>query len=75
MKVDALLELLRAHSAVLQSPTWSRNCGPSAGPALYLDLDDTKALIAELTRLKFELGVYRSLRRSPMGVAFHGGAR
>ena len=58
MTLDRLLELLRAHAVALQSSTWPTPHGPSNGPALYLDMDDTLALIAELTRLKRRVSDY-----------------
>lgn len=60
MTLDGLLELLHTHSVALQSSTWPRPHGPFSGPALYLDLADTRALIAELTRLTSELAAARA---------------
>ncbi len=60
MTLERLLDLLRGHLAALQSPTWPRPHGPSNGPAFYLDVADTSALIAELA------GIQRKLETAPL---------
>lgn len=60
MTLERIIDLLRAHEAALRSSEWTRPHGPSAGPALYLDLVDTRGAIAELTRVGQELRHGRS---------------
>ncbi len=52
MTVDLLIDLLRSHLAALQSNAWPRPHGVSNGPALFLDADDTRALIDELASMR-----------------------
>ena len=52
MTVDRLLAILQAHDAALQVSAWTQSPTGSPGPALYLDSADTRAAIAELTRLR-----------------------
>jgi hypothetical protein len=54
MTVDLFIQILHTHLSALESPAWPRPHNLSSGPALFLDVDDTRALIEELTRLKRE---------------------
>jgi hypothetical protein len=54
MTVDLFLRMLQSHLTALESSLWPAPHGPSNGPALFLDADDTRALIAELTRIRDE---------------------
>lgn len=59
MNLEALIHLLRVHQVALRSTMWPDPHGPQTGPALYLDLADTQALIDELTRVQSELAAMR----------------
>lgn len=50
MTVELFIEVLRSHLAALQSSVWPKPHGASTGPALYLDIADTRALITALTQ-------------------------
>jgi hypothetical protein len=52
MTIDLFLRMLQSHLRALQSPVWPHPHSASNGPALFLDADDTRALIDELTRLR-----------------------
>lgn len=63
MTVDLFIRMLQSHLTALDSSLWPQPHGPSNGPALFLDADDTRALIDELTRIRDE----RRANPSPAG--------
>jgi hypothetical protein len=54
MTLDLFIRMLQSHLTALESPLWPQPHGPSTGPAFFLDADDTRALIDELTRIRDE---------------------
>ena len=60
MTLDMFIRVLRAHQAALSSTSWPQPHGTSNGPALYLDGEDTQALIEQLTKAREELAARTS---------------
>jgi hypothetical protein len=52
MTLDVFIRMLQSHLAALNSNEWPQPHGPVNGPAFFLDEEDTRALIAELTRVR-----------------------
>jgi hypothetical protein len=55
MTLDLFLSILQAHLVALRSPLWPHPHDASHGPAMFLDAEDTTALLAELTRIQEQL--------------------
>ena len=54
MTLDLFIQILHTHLAALESSAWPKPHNRINGPALFLDIADTKALIDELARVKAE---------------------
>lgn len=61
MTLDVFLRLLQTHLAALQSNAWPEPHDAANGPAFFLDADETRELLAELTRMKTELAAARDV--------------
>jgi hypothetical protein len=64
MTLDVFIRMLQAHLAALRSPFWLHPHDVGNGPALFLDVADTKALLAELIRVR-ERAARRSTANDP----------